>query len=540
MDNVLPHRRLRRRTAALMAGLVVVLLAASTSPARAQEQDPTPTAKALTLATPGIVSVSVKAKVSVQLHRAFRDLVGTRKFDFSTRPLTSGSGMAVSPDWVVTASHVVDFDEEQEDVARIYAANRLFFDRLELKEIFGELSGTEMYEEQRLSDPVIDGALQDCYNEDFCKFDVKPDVTVVAAVQVGGENKAKRLPARVRANTHFDGGDIAALQLIDADPMPTVPLATSAGELQGGHSVVAMGFPGSPARILRDGLTEPSSTFGHVSNVTSDGSSQVIQVDMNIENGMSGGPGLDEEGKVIGLISYSGLDQDGNRTHVYLRTADDIRSVLREVGVQPSRGEIDAAWNRAMEYYWAHHYSAALPLFKKVEDLQEGHLLASKYLRLAQAKAGGPDDVPLPSPTAGVAGGRGLAFWALVALGVLIVVALVLLALGWRRRRAASDPAYLPVPPDGGRLDAGPSDGGDHDEPALEHDDAMPTPVASAVGGMRAMDGAAVPANSGRPAFRRDAVMVQSQEAAARSFCPYCGTRLAPEARFCSGCGQAQ
>jgi Trypsin-like peptidase domain/zinc-ribbon domain len=519
-----------------MAALVVVLLAAPTSPARAEA--PTPTAKALTLAAPGVVSVSVAADVSVQLHRAFRDLVGLRKFTYSTAPLTAGSGMAVAQNSVVTASHVVDFDEEQEDIARIYAANRLFFDRLELGDIFGELKREQYYNEQRLSEPVLDGALQDCYNEEICKFDVKPDVTVVAPVQVG-RAKPKGLPAKVRANTHFDGGDIAVLQLIDADPLATVPLATTAGELQPGQTIIAQGYPASHKRILPSGGTEPSSSFGHVSNVTSDGSSQVIQVDMNAESGGSGGPAMIEEGRVVGMVSYTGVDENGDRTQVYLQTADNIRSVLREAGVQPARGELDTAFANAMEYYWADHYSAALPLFQKVQDLQEGHLLARKYLRLAQAKAGGPDDVPLPSSSTGGSERRSLVFWALVALVVLIVIALALLALGWRRRRAAPGRAYPPTPANGaGRPDVDPWDAVEHEAPVFDHA-VEHEPVADAVGPTRAMAASDVPANS-QPSLRREAVMVEDQEVPARGFCPFCGTRLAPEARFCSRCGHAQ
>ena len=527
MDHVLRHRRPRRRATALLAGLVAALLAASMSPARAEA--PTATAKALTLAAPGVVSVDVRAKVSVTLHRAFRDLVATRTFTYSTRPLTGGSGMVVAPDYLVTASHVVDFDEELKDVARIYAANRLFFQRLRLDQLFGEVRGDDLYREQRLSDPGLDQVLQDCYNEDICKFDVKPNVSVIAPVQVGGA-KPKALPAQVRANTHFDGGDVAALQVIDSQvPLATVPLATTAGDLQPGQSIVAMGFPASHTKILPNGTTEPSSSFGHVSNVTSDGSTQVIEVDIRAESGASGGPAIDDQGKVVGMVSYTGLDETGGRTQVYLQTADNIRSVLREAGVQPTRGELDTAFAEAMDYYWAGHYSAALPEFQKVMDLQDGHILARKYLRLAQAKAGGPDDVPLPS-SAAAAKGRGPLVWGLVALAVLVVVALLLGALAWRRRRRAeAGPAYPPASADTGRVVLEPWDDVDRQPPMLDHD-AEPAP---------AVDPGEVAGNS-QPAPRPAAVMVQDAEPQARGFCPYCGTRLAPEARFCSGCGRPQ
>ena len=537
MDNVLRHRRPRRRATAVLAGLVVALLAASTSPVRAQ--DPTPIAKALTLASPGVVSVIVGADVSIQLHRAFRDVVGLRKFTYSTRPMSGGSGMAVAPGMIVTAGHVVDLDEDQKDDARVYAANKLFFDRLELKDALGDLSATEYYEERHFADPVVEDLLQGCYNEVYCKFEVKPDVTVVAPVQVGG-SKPKELPAKITANTSFEEGDTAALELTDdnAASLATVPLATTAGELQPGQLIVASGYPGSATQILKNGRTEPSSSFGHVSNVTTDGNSEVIQVDMRAESGLSGSPAMTEDGKVVGMVSYTGVDDTGDRTQVYLQTADNIRSVLREAGVQPTRGELDTAFAKAMENYWAKHYSAALPQFQKVQDLQEGHLLAKKYLRLAQAKAGSPEDIPLPSSSTGGSEGRGLLFWALVALGVLIVIALVLLALGWRsRRRAAPGRAYAPIPADGGpRTDVDPWDTIEHEASAFGHDAAEHAPVA---GPTPATDAGAVPANS-QPSHRREAVMVRAQEAPARGFCPYCGTRLVPEARFCSGCGQGQ
>jgi Trypsin-like peptidase domain/zinc-ribbon domain len=519
-----------------MAGLVVVLLAAAIGPAWAEA--PTSTAKAVTLASPGVLHVSVKADVSVQLHRSFRDLVGLRKFTYSTVPLASATAMAVAPQWAATVSHVVDFDEQQEDMARVYAANRLFFDELGLKDFFGDLSRDQQYKEQHLPEPVLDGALQDCYNEDLCKFDVKPDVSLIAPVQVGGA-KPKPLAAKVRANTHFDGGDIAALQLIDADPLATVPLATSAGELQTGQEIVAVGFPAVRTQLLPNGRIQPSSSFGHVSTVTSDGSNQVIETDMpTISPGSSGSAVITADGKVVGMVSYSGVDQRGDRAQVYLQTADNIRSVLREVGVQPTRGELDATFARAMENYWAKHYSAALPLFQKVEDLQEGHILAKKYLRLAQAKAGSPEDIPLPSSSSGGSEGRGLLFWALVALGVLIVIALVLLALGGRRRRRTTPGrAYAPIPANGGpRTDVDPWDTVEHEASAFGHDTPEHAPVA---GPTPAMDAGAVPSNS-QPSHRREAVMVRDQEAPARGFCPYCGTRLVPEARFCSGCGQGQ
>lgn len=540
MDNALRHRPLRRRTAALVAAVAAMLLATLASPARAE--DPTPAAKALTLATPGVVYISTAADISIRVdNRALNELLGERRVDGISTRMASGTGMVLTGNgYVATASHVVEFTEDDEDGLKIYGANQLFFDRLE--DYFGGFRPGERPDVRyRLSHPVGNELLQGCYDEVICKFTIKPKVTVVAPVQVAGNTRSKGLPARVRASTHPDGSDIAILQVIDATTMATVPLATTAGELQSGQSVVALGFPGSAQKILRTGITEPTSAFGHVSSVRSDGTSQVVQVDMKVEGGFSGGPGLDETGKVIGLLSYTGVE-NGSRTQVYLRTVDDIRSTLREAGAQPARGELDTIFAQAMEYYWARHYSAALPLYQKVVNLQDGHLLAKKYLRLAQGKAGGPDDVPLPASSTGDGDGRGLVFWALLAVGALVVVALGLLALGGRRRRrAAPRQGLAPMPswddsrPD---LDAPGADDLDHDGAPLGDGAAPRGPLDSAVGPTRAMDARDVPTNS-QAAVRTD-VLVKDQQAPARGFCPYCGARLVPEARFCSGCGQAQ
>jgi S1-C subfamily serine protease len=536
VDNVPRHGLSRRRAAALVAGVAAMLLAALAFPARAE--DPSPAAKALTLTTPGVVYISTAADISIRIDDAMlQELLGAGRADGISTRVSSGTGMVVNDKgYVATAAHVVEFSEDDEEYLKVYGANQLFFNKL--KDFFGGFRpGERPGVRYRMSDPLSNQLLQGCYDGDICRFTIKPKVTVVAPVQVAGNTRSKGLPAKVRASTGSDGSDILILQVIDATTMATVRLATTAGELQSGDSVVALGFPGSAQKILRTGITEPTSAFGNVSSVRSDGTSQVVQVDMDVEAGMSGGPALAESGEVIGLLSYTGVE-NGSRTQVYLRTVDDIRSTLREAGAQPTRGELDTIFAQAMEYYWARHYSAALPLYQKVVNLQDGHLLAKKHLRLAQQKAGGPDDVPLPASSAGSADSRGLVFWALVVLAVLVVAVLVLLVLARRRRRVESGPTLPAIAPyaDGYSRDGSPDDlRHDGDVP---DDDAIPAPVDLRVGPALAMDAGDVPSNS-HAAVRTD-VMVQDQPVPTRGFCSYCGTRLAPEARFCSGCGQAQ
>jgi S1-C subfamily serine protease len=441
-------RRLRHplRRACRVGGLAVLLtglLLVPANPVRAD--DPTPTTKAVALASPGVVYVSTAAEMSVSVtHPALRELLGrTTVRDINTEEQVSGSGFVVNPKGiVVTASHVVSFDDDREKELKIFAVNHVFFN--ELGRYHHERLGSDPYEEHSLKDPNWDEFLQLCYSEVFCRITTKPLVSVITPAQ-GDEGKTRTVPATIATSSEFDETDITILRA-DATDLPTAPLAKTIGDLQPGQSIIALGFPGSADRLLKTGRTEATPVFGLISSVRSrkQGSGRVIQVDVRLESGMSGGPVLDAEGKVIGLISFSGVeDEAGGRTQGYLRAVDDIHDALKTVGVSAGPGEVDTIFAQAMNDYWTHHYSAAVPRYQRLLNLFDGHLLAKQYLTLAQAKAGGSEDLPVPGQTAAVTGQdadgttKMLAFALLAVLVAALVVLLALPIIVWRRPRLA-------------------------------------------------------------------------------------------------------
>jgi S1-C subfamily serine protease len=503
------------RVLATVAAAALLLVPAAGS---ARADDPAQAAKTIALASPGVVFVGIAADVAVQVSDPLLiQSLGGRKAKFRTSTVQSGSGMVVNPKGViVTASHLLEFDDSQQKDLRVYAANELFFNSLQ--QIFGGFaSGESPWDRYRLSNPDDNRLLHGCYDETVCQFTFKPVVSVVTARQVAGASTARSLPAQVKLSTGSDVTDVAVLQ-VDATDLPTVLLALTSGDLQSGQSVIGLGFPGSATTILKTGVTEPTSLFGRVSSVRSTGSTEVVQVDMNVEGGVSGGATLDDQGRVIGLLSFTG-EEGGARTQVYLRTADDIRSALRSAGFQATRGEVDTVFAQAMTSFWGHHYSAAIPLFQKALNLYDGHPVAKKYLAQAQAKAGGTEDVPLPAPGASSKGGSGLDP---KLLGVLAAIVVVVLAVGGgmllRGRRAARGPtAAAPGPeaPVPDLAEAQPRYGPEADDQA-EADPAGLVDLAE----VEPLD-PAPPADNGR------------------RFCPHCGARVAAaSSRFCDSCGQ--
>jgi S1-C subfamily serine protease len=430
----------RYALAAAAAGLAAVTTCTAATTASAE---PTPSAqsKGIVLTEPGVVYVTTAIEVDVHLKvSSSSTLSGVDTIDetFET-DYGSGSGFVVTPDGtVVTASHVVEPDEDE---VRQYAANMLFFDKL------GDTLGLPpLYEDESpwdryglSDDPAIDGLLHQCYDGVACSFDVRPSYAVYSGVQLAGTSASRGLPARVVQSTGFDKTDVAVLK-VDGQGMPTVALGDTATTLDSGADVVALGYPGSAVNELPHGTTETTKAFGKVSNVRSVGSSREIEVDIRTEGGMSGGPVLDGTGKVVGLVSYALLRDDGADAQSYVRSVDDIRTALGDAGITPARGEVDDVFGRGMNLFWQHHYGAAAPLLQQAVRLHDGHPQATRYLSTASSKAGTAEDIPVPGTT-----DEGAPLLWLVIAGVLaLTIAAGAGGIVLRRRGGRAIPAAVP------------------------------------------------------------------------------------------------
>ena len=358
-----------------------------------------------------------------------------------------------------------------------------------------------------------------------CDFTIAPIVTVFSPVDIAQTQLPKGAPARLLTSTGFENTDVAVLQVNGAN-MPTAALAQTAGDLASGDEVTALGFPGSSRDALQTGQTQPQNVFGHVSNIRSEGTSKLIEVDANIEPGMSGGPAVNSAGEVIGLISFYLRQSSGESAAKYLRTIDDIRLALADAGVTPARGPVDEAFAKAMDLYWANHFTAAVPEFERALALYDGFPLAKQFLATSQAKAGTAEDVALATPTGAGGGGEGSGFpiWAIVAIagGVLLILLVVLLS---RRRRPTPTPAAVGA--------AGPplSVIGTPLQPPAE--------PARSVGFRPAATATAPPQppRADTPAPPEVEPMRAPEPGDVPRFCSSCGHELHADARFCPSCG---
>jgi serine protease Do len=491
--------------------------------------------KATTLASPAVVFINTEVTGRIRLE--FFDIFTDRPRAFNTTftfPWGSGSGFGVTPDGaIVTAGHVVQPSTRDVETR---LANELFED------VFPDYDlTTDPYTRYRITDnQFIRNLLNQCYSGRACDFTIRTSVQVLTAVNVAGTDVAQGMDAEILEATGFDETDVAVLK-INATNLPTIALSESSAELASGDEIVALGFPGS-AQNLPSGITEPQKAFGRVSNVRSEGTSQVVEVDADFEGGFSGGPAIDNSGQAIGIVSFALLTSEGEAAQEYLRPVEDIRAGLSAAGVQPQQGPVDTAFQEAMELYWGNHFSAAVPKFREVTSLSPGHPLATEYLSDAQAKAGTAQDVPVEEE------GGGLPLVPiLIGVGVLVIIVIVVLLLASRRKKAA--PAAAPA-----GYGAAPAPGAGYGVPAGQAPPAAAPPrqTPTAVPGqppagqpMGAPMGAPQGAPQGAPpGGATPAQQPRTGEGAPpppglgqAKFCSNCGMENASDATFCARCG---
>lgn len=221
----------------------------------------------------------------------------------------------------------------------------------------------------------------------------------------------------------FRDSDVAIIK-INGSNYPDLQLG-SINELTQGSDLIIMGYPGAASN---NGLVSGTQdvvtiTDGHVSaikNALGD-TRKLIQTDAIIGHGSSGSPVFDDNGNVVGIATY-GIDPGGgNGTYNYIRDIADMISLANGAKVtynQPSTTQLD--WNKAIDYFYNSHYSAALPLFNQVKSLYPQHPTVSQFIANAQTAIKEGKDVPLYPIWLFIAGG-GVALL-LVGVAVFLIV----------------------------------------------------------------------------------------------------------------------
>jgi S1-C subfamily serine protease len=437
-----PNTTVAKTLVTVVAVLVLTMLVLQ-APARAQTAQPggastTPTSGApaqLVTGTPQEKAAAIVRPAVVYLETSWKawlvDEDGTYFNDGNPYELTSRcSGFVVNPDGVImSAGHCVDPAEVHRDLV-IKAAQQAYAD--------GSWTAPS------LSALVEHGLLNWQLEGRTAGQLPDPQVTVELSPEAGSEV----LPARVRSFTPFDKGDIAMLK-VEARDLPSVELATDDAAI--GSDILAVGYPASS-----DGPTDATSgpTFkdGRISSekTRNDGLLPVLEISAAVSGGMSGGPTIDLEGKVVGINSFKAIDE---QQFNFISPSELVAEVLTDQGVSNELGETDVLWRRGLDAHFSGDYPAAVTAFEELLDDMPDHASARDYLEADEGKPSAVVQEPVETVAVEPAASSSSAV-GVVPLMIGGVLAVMVLGMGFvliMRR-----PTQRPTPPPTGMAPPGP------------------------------------------------------------------------------------
>jgi S1-C subfamily serine protease len=251
-----------------------------------------------------------------------------------------------------------------------------------------------------------------------------------------------RLPAVVAkysppvAGEAMSGRDLALLKL-EATDLPALALGDS-GALQIGDRLHIIGFPGvvlTHELLNASAKVEASITNGAVSGFREDRAGQpVIQTDAAAAWGNSGGPAIDDQGRVVGVLTFVTLSPgEAVQGFNFIIPAEAVHAFLAGTAArldEPSR--FNEAWHAALGAFFAgDHRRAERALTEVNRLLPELPDVRRVAVENAEQIANPP---PQPFP------------WAPVAIAVTVASLAAygaLLGLRWRRNRFRIKPAEV-------------------------------------------------------------------------------------------------
>lgn len=459
--------------------------ATSAGTAPADLHPPTQVEKAAALIRPAIVSInmSLSGYVLDELGNVFND---GNPYEITA----TCTGFGVNPDgYIATAGHCVDigpglhsFRDSYIQMAAVEAHNRR-----------PQVSAEEFYE-FGTKNWTVEGATKGS------PLDLQTTVQL-------GRGQADPLPARLVDYRALGQGDVALLK-VEAHEVASVEFTTDS-DVRIGDQVMAVGYPASTDTVT-DPSAEPSNKEGAISSKKTQDSVPVYEISAAVSPGMSGGPTVGIDGRVIGVNSFTirGESQPFN----FIAPAAGLSELLQRNGVQPALSAVDNAYRAGLTAFYAGEYSAAIADFDKVLALSPNHAKAGELKTSAaqQRDKFGDWGTPRADTTRWylIGGGAGV-----VLLGAILALILVL-----RRRRPARSPAVPPTTPSTGP----------EANPAPGSSSGRGEPMTIGIGTAQQGNEQTIPSYAGTTTAQLP-----------HAFCGACGTRVEPGNKFCHTCGRA-
>ncbi len=255
----------------------------------------------------------------------------------------SCTGFVINPDgWVATAGHCVDPE-----------SGKLLILKRAAKEYIAQFPDAP---ESRDPATALDWLRKNARVEGDAA-DRGPEISL-ALTYGTGTKVAGRVAANVVDFRPLGKGDVALLK-VDKHNLPSSELATDA-DVSIGTSVLAVGFSQSTENVTGPSL-DPTNKSGKVSKKATMGSAPEYEIDAAVSEGMSGGPTVELDGKVIGINSFAPVGEP--QAFNFIAPADGLATILASKGVKAALGPADAYYRKGLKHYYAGQYTEAIDDF---------------------------------------------------------------------------------------------------------------------------------------------------------------------------------
>ncbi len=476
----------RRRWGRVFASLSAVALALVLAPPGIASADggrpqANPQERAAALIRPAVMFLSGQAYGQVRLPDG---QLLTQFGEGSNIPFTATwfcTGFVVNPDgWVATSGHCVDPDSAKDLLLR-KAANEF---AIQFPDSPVAANPTAIYQWLQ-TNAKVEGDTPD-----------KGPQSTLTLVYGTGTHVVAKLPANVVDFRPLGKGDVALLK-VEKHNMPSSELAPDA-DVSIGTPILAVGFPESTKRITDPSL-DPTNKSGTVSKKSTLGSIPEYEIDAAVTEGMSGGPTIELNGKVIGINSFSPVGEP--QPFNFVAPAGNLAGLLAGKGVTARLGPADALYRNGLDHFYAGHYTDA------IDDFDRTLAMSPDYPGLVELKTTAVN-LRQQYGDAVVLSGTNLMWYVVGGVALVLAAAAGLTFMVVRGRWHL----YAPVKVSGVQL----------------------VPTASANGKR-----AGAPAGVKKGAARLIGVVPAPKPAAGEPhYCPSCGAEHHPAETFCPNCGK--
>lgn len=348
-----------------------------------------PTVRAVDIATPAVVRIFTLVTSHV-LVTFSTGAVSFPQTGSGYQLQVSGSGTFISAHGdIVTADHVVNPPTSDSSVQQAFI-NKAAPD---ITAYMNQHNGTQVTQDQ-VSQQMQNGQLpfQIQYDNKASEVFLSTDYT---GPLTAGDMQS--VPAQIHATVDkiekesaFDQKDVAIIH-VPLNDMASVQLGDSS-TVQPQDALTIIGFPGNgdvsstPQNVLTSSINKIN-----VSSIkTTNTGAPVIQVGGNVEQGDSGGPAINSNGTVVGIVSF-GISSPGAPAGTsFLQASNSATALVKSLNIDTTPGTFEQRWSQAFADYAATttgHWTKAKQEFQQLATTYPLFKAITPYLNYASTQA---------------------------------------------------------------------------------------------------------------------------------------------------------